>query len=88
MEEQQTQMPLATAQEMQDLLDYLQACYKGDDARVTAALCIGLMGHLREVLFSDSNLTHVDNAVNYLNNTLHSMILEWQQSKEGKTLLH
>jgi hypothetical protein len=77
-----------TAKEQQELLDSLQSLYNGDDDKVTASLCISLMSHLREVLFSTSNLAHVDGAVHYLNNTLHNMIMEWQQSKEGKTLLH
>jgi hypothetical protein len=86
--EEQAQMQPATAEELQDLLDYLQHCYNNDDAKVTAALCIGLMAHMREVLFSTANLNHVDAAVTYLNNNLHAMISEWQQSKEGRRLLN
>jgi hypothetical protein len=82
------QQQIATAEELQEILDYCQSCYKNDDAKITAALCVSLMVHLRTLLFADNNLAHTEGAVTYLNNSIHALITEWQQSRQGKTFLH
>jgi hypothetical protein len=88
MENQEQQMQPATAQELQDLMDYLQSCYKGNDDKVTAALCVGLMIHMRTLLFADNNLGAVEGVVHYLNSSFQHLLIEWQQFKQGRTLLH
>jgi hypothetical protein len=89
MEEQAQQQKLpTTADELNDLMDHLQSYYRGDDARVTAALCIGLMVHLRTCLFADFNLKMVEESVDYLNRSLHAMIMEWKDSTEAKRRLN
>ena len=88
MENQEQQAQPTTAEDLQDLMDYLQSCSKGNDAKITASLCVGLMVHLRTLLFADNNLCAVEGVVNYLNSSFQHLLTEWQQFKQGNTLLH
>jgi len=73
---------LVTTKEMEQLLYYLRDYFDEDNERITAILSMCLAIHLKTCLEKEANLSMVETAVHFLDQSLHEMLAMFTHSQD------